>query len=139
MHFGLQLRLDCVDMASIPTTAIIHASKRRRQAARKGQARDQANTVQSVSAADQDFIEAKLKYYDKDNSNSLDASELKQLMRDLNDGIPPGDNEVEAILKQCDADGSGKIDAAELRKVIVIWFASVEGAKHNEGCGCAIT
>lgn len=128
-------------MVRMPTTAMAMASNRRRKAARMVKKRGQRETIETeavVSKEDKDFIEGKMKQYDKDGSGALDKGELMQLLKDLNDGIPPSDDELTAIILESDADKSGKIDANELRKLLVVWFANVEEDMEEEYCVCTL-
>lgn len=49
--------------------------------------------------------------FDRDQSKSIDASELANLLRVK--GLKPSDNEVQDILKKFDKDNSGKIEFEE--------------------------
>lgn len=75
-------------------------------------------------------MEALMNKYDADHSGKLDATELKKLLTDLNDGIAVDDDEVSWVLKNADLLGDGKIGRLELEKAIAVWFHHFE---HSEG------
>jgi len=70
------------------------------------------------------FISKLMKKYDKSQSGNLEKSELKNMLKDLNDGTDPTPEEVEMILTTVDArdgDLNGAIDLHELETAMLVW------------------
>uniref|UniRef100_A0A7S4NNA3 EF-hand domain-containing protein n=3 Tax=Guillardia theta TaxID=55529 RepID=A0A7S4NNA3_GUITH len=79
-------------------------------------------------------IETYFKKYDTNNSGMLEFDQLKNLLTELNDGIPPPDDEVRWI--ESNADGSlkgvqktGGINKTELMGAIALWYTHIEEAQ----------
>ena len=58
-----------------------------------------------------DDFRAAFNTFDKDGGGSIDAAELKELMKSV--GTSPTDDEIAEMIAMADADGSGSIDFAE--------------------------
>eukprot|EP00284_Hemiselmis_tepida_P014991 CAMPEP_0174922472 /NCGR_PEP_ID=MMETSP1355-20121228/5896_1 /TAXON_ID=464990 /ORGANISM="Hemiselmis tepida, Strain CCMP443" /LENGTH=412 /DNA_ID=CAMNT_0016168057 /DNA_START=54 /DNA_END=1288 /DNA_ORIENTATION=+ len=68
-------------------------------------------------------IEAMFAKYDTDGSDSLDRTQLKSLLKDLNDGVDPEDAEVDWVFTNADQLGNGAITKPELKKALGLWYA----------------
>ncbi|EKX46982.1 hypothetical protein GUITHDRAFT_137946 [Guillardia theta CCMP2712] len=77
--------------------------------------------------------------YDKDHTGQLNFDELKSLLKDLNSGIEPTDQEVQMVMDMADGavlNKSGGISRTELQGAIAIWYSYTEDSK-KKGC-CTI-
>lgn len=77
-------------------------------------------------------IEQTFDVYDTDKSNTLDKGQLKNLLTDLNDKIPVGDDEVDFVMSRADVLGNGVITKPELSQAIAYWFMLVEAHEEKE-------
>lgn len=57
-------------------------------------------------------VERAFAFYDEDNSNSIDATELVNILRAL--GHDPTRGEVRALLRKADADRDGTVQVSEI-------------------------
>jgi Ca2+-binding EF-hand superfamily protein len=79
-------------------------------------------------------IESNFAKYDTNNSGKLEIGQLKALLTDLNEGIPPKDDEVEAIMEEADGiagQKTGGINKTELTGAISLWYGHIE---ENQKC-----
>jgi hypothetical protein len=83
-----------------------------------------------------EFIDRQFARYDADASGKLDEKQLRSLLRDINSGHPPSQEEVDWILSWGDAEGKG-IDQGQLHAAIAIWFHHVSPLKIKAKVGCA--
>ena len=77
--------------------------------------------------------------YDKDHTGQLNFDELRSLLKDLNSGIEPTDQEVQMVMDMADGavlNKSGGISRTELQGAIAIWYSYTEDSK-KKGC-CTI-
>ena len=72
----------------------------------------------------QDSIEAHFADYDTDNTDSLDASQVRHMLTDLNDGHLVSLGEVDWVIESAD-DGDGKLTRDEARSAIALWYMNV--------------
>mmetsp|Transcript_40982 Transcript_40982/g.82071 ORF Transcript_40982/g.82071 Transcript_40982/m.82071 type:complete len:198 (+) Transcript_40982:181-774(+) len=81
--------------------------------------------------------------YDQDGSGKLEFDDLKRMLTDLNDGVPPPDAEVQHVLKKADSkDGQedGAVNRMEVVYAVAIWYArldALENQKNQTSC-CAV-
>jgi len=78
--------------------------------------------------------------YDKDHSGQLDFDQLKNLLKDLNSGIEPTEEEVKMVMDMADGavlKKSGGITRTELQGAIAIWYSYTEDSK-KKGC-CTVS
>mmetsp|Transcript_91851 Transcript_91851/g.285700 ORF Transcript_91851/g.285700 Transcript_91851/m.285700 type:complete len:445 (+) Transcript_91851:1-1335(+) len=61
--------------------------------------------------------------YDKDRSGALELDEFRELLRDLNAGKEPSDQEYSFIMRLCDKDRDGKIGLGELHYAVRAWHS----------------
>lgn len=67
------------------------------------------------------------KKYDVDLSGNLSASQLKPLLKEVNDGVEPSDDDVAYILRQCEPYGvEDPIKANQLQVAIQCWYCLAE-------------
>jgi Ca2+-binding EF-hand superfamily protein len=59
--------------------------------------------------------------YDRDGSGAIEFPEMKELLKDLQGGAVPSDQELEWIMKIADKDQSEDISEAELRDALLAW------------------
>ena len=60
--------------------------------------------------------------HDLDQSGSLDKSQLKPMLTELNDGIIPSEADLDFIVGRFDLNGDGSIGPTELRNAIAAWY-----------------
>ena len=98
-----------------------------------GSVSDENEIKEAVSAwkglqRDMDLINARYEHYDNNQSGKLEKGQLKVLLQDLNEGIPPTKAEVEWVLAAADKSESGGVDHDELRAAIAIWYTRTGAA-----------
>jgi hypothetical protein len=84
-----------------------------------------------LTDADVKFIDEVWAKYDVDDDGGLGVSEVKQLMTDMNEGVPPSDKEVKILVKISDVDNSGLVSKTELRKLVATWFVTAENKNRK--------
>jgi len=97
-----------------------------------GSVSDENEIKEAVSAwkglqRDMDLINARYEHYDNNQSGMLEKGQLKVLLQDLNEGIPPTKAEVEWVLAAADKSESGGVDHDELRAAIAIDLVHADG------------
>ena len=80
----------------------------------------------------QDSIEAHFADYDTDNTDSLDASQVRHMLTDLNDGHLVSLGEVDWVIESAD-DGDGKLTRDEARSAIALWYMRSISAQNSSG------
>jgi len=84
-------------------------------------------------------LEPLMQKYDADKSGRLDKTQLKNLLADLNEGLPVTDSEVEWVLKNADKLGDGQIGRLELDAAISIWYYHIEEeGQGGTNCCCSV-
>jgi len=80
--------------------------------------------------------------YDKDGNGSLEFADLKLMLTDLNDGVPPDDEEVSLILRKADekdGEANGYLSRMEVIYAVAIWYARVEVRMQEQaGSACCV-
>lgn len=83
-----------------------------------------------------EFIDEKFAQYDTDNSGTLDRSQMRRLLTDLNEGVEVSDTDLDLVLGFSDKGEvkDGMIDKTELVQAIAVWFSNctVDGDKVVE-------
>lgn len=69
--------------------------------------------------------------YDTNSSGKLETDQLKSLLTDLNEGIPPSDEEVTWVMNVSDGnvpgvEKTGGVNITELHGAIVLWYTHIE-------------
>ena len=72
---------------------------------------------------DQEFIDEKMELYDTDKSGALDRPQLKNMMKDLNEGEEPDAAQVDEVLRIADTSHSGEVNRWEVRRAVEEWYA----------------
>jgi len=78
--------------------------------------------------------------YDTNESGKLELDQLKSLLTDLNEGIPPSDEEVKWVMDVSDGkvegvEKTGGVNITELHGAIVLWYTHVEHDDESGGSG----
>jgi len=85
--------------------------------------RRQINTAIAQWSAymkEREFIEARLRKYDVDKSGDLQKSEVMLMMKDMNKGEVPSEDEVNFVM-ECGGNKLGALTPNELRKACGLW------------------
>mmetsp|Transcript_65025 Transcript_65025/g.135549 ORF Transcript_65025/g.135549 Transcript_65025/m.135549 type:complete len:198 (-) Transcript_65025:106-699(-) len=81
-----------------------------------------------------EHIDQVFEKYDADKSGKLEFEDLKKMLTDLNDGVPPADSEVEHVLKKADSkDGQedGAVNRMEVVYAVAIWYARLDALENQ--------
>eukprot|EP01065_Artemidia_motanka_P024681 TRINITY_DN2958_c0_g3_i3.p1 TRINITY_DN2958_c0_g3~~TRINITY_DN2958_c0_g3_i3.p1 ORF type:complete len:237 (+),score=69.21 TRINITY_DN2958_c0_g3_i3:276-986(+) len=68
--------------------------------------------------------------YDRDSSQELDKSQLRNLMAALNEGMYPTDEEVRSALERCELTKSGGLEYDEFVKAMTWWYQNTHPEDH---------
>eukprot|EP00927_Polykrikos_kofoidii_P072623 TRINITY_DN68725_c0_g1_i1.p1 TRINITY_DN68725_c0_g1~~TRINITY_DN68725_c0_g1_i1.p1 ORF type:complete len:215 (+),score=45.08 TRINITY_DN68725_c0_g1_i1:78-722(+) len=82
-------------------------------------------------------VERLIRKFDKDEDCQIGESELKNVLRQLNDGTPVSDDELRWFMKIGDASGDGRLDPAELTRAVAAWMGNVfvpESESRSQCC-----
>ncbi|EKX35420.1 hypothetical protein GUITHDRAFT_118437 [Guillardia theta CCMP2712] len=82
-----------------------------------------------------DQIDEAFKKYDTDHSGKLEFEDFKKLLTDLNDGIPPSDQEVKQVMDKADGK-DGKVEGAlgrmDILYAVGVWYSYVDHQQKQE-------
>jgi|EP00670_Eutreptiella_braarudii_P005237 Ca2+-binding EF-hand superfamily protein len=95
-------------MPAFGAVAANQATKRRREEAARKRQEDL-------------HIRSLIKKYDKTHTNGLNRAELAELLKDLNNGVAPTDDEVDWVLKQADREGNQLVSPHEMETALSMW------------------
>lgn len=94
---------------------------------------------------DMELLDARYDFYDKSKTGTLEEDELKTLLTDLNEGIPPSKAEVKWVLSAADQSLNRGVDREELRAAIAVWYSTSNvgaarggAATEKKSSACAI-
>lgn len=66
--------------------------------------------------------------FDENKSGVLERNQVKELLKELNDGIPVSWQETDWVIEAADFDGRGALNQRELRAAIAWWYLNVDVA-----------
>eukprot|EP01052_Picozoa_sp_SAG31_P019472 SAG31_NODE_1420_length_8429_cov_32.568547_2_plen_1718_part_00 len=75
-----------------------------------------------VLLSQQGLLEQVLDRYDKECSGKLSRSQVKDVLTELNEGIPVSNMETDWVIEASDIDGSGELSRTELRATVAMWY-----------------
>ena len=70
--------------------------------------------------------------FDVDNSNTIDKEELRQVVKNLSDGVELSDQQLGELMAEVDDDGSGMLEFEEFLKIIK---GGQNGGSDDDGSG----
>mmetsp|Transcript_125963 Transcript_125963/g.352697 ORF Transcript_125963/g.352697 Transcript_125963/m.352697 type:complete len:203 (+) Transcript_125963:67-675(+) len=107
-----------------PQIAAILAARRRRDELRQPYERVSTERLEAFekSMAEMRKLGDIFRAYDRDKTSRLEPNDVKKLLRDINNGEEPSQEEMDFIFKTCDNKcENGAIDFSELKSAIESW------------------
>eukprot|EP00754_Rhynchopus_humris_P005559 Rhum_TRINITY_DN12767_c0_g2::Rhum_TRINITY_DN12767_c0_g2_i1::g.54212::m.54212 len=99
-----------------------------------------AITIWNSYLQDKDTIDAVLNKYDTDKSGSLSKEQAKALLTELNEGLPPSQDEVDQVFQYADVCVSGDLKRVEVLLAINYWYHMADEKRgkqrETESSGC---
>lgn len=85
--------------------------------------------AQKVKKADSDAeLREAFKVFDRDNSGTIDADELRHIMKSIGEDLT--DEQIDDMVREADKDGDGLIDCTSLSRISSVASRSVDDSLH---------